>query len=235
MKRYRHATLALVEALPLRVRIAATATIVVLTVAILVWSLFLAPARPWERTGTLVVALRIVDTGAYEHALTLGVDNVAAHREASSRVLFRNALRVRMVAEDTSELIILANVRIPAGTYDALSVELRSPALTSKGTSSKALPGVRIPSPTLLLPVTYTVTRNETTAVILGLEELGNITSGAEHIWHPVVQVESRTGTVLERTVERAGTISGGTISSSRTYGMDDAGLMRLNYRAPVE
>lgn len=205
------------------------------TLAILSWVLVFAPARPWERTGTLVVALKVQDTGVHDTTLKVGFDEVAVTRGDSTRVLSRRTQRHELSSSDAGTVRVLAHARLPVGEYESVSVALQSPGLTSTVPGATRLPGIRLPSSVIRLPVQVSIRRKELTALIVSVEEpILRTQSDAEQTWLPVVQLESRVGADFEKISEAEGTVANGTVVASRTYGMDENGMMRLNYRAPI-
>ena len=128
---------------------------------------------------------------------------------------------------------IVSSHAVRTGDYTRLQFTLKNPELRMAEDAGK-IRRLSLWQEDVSLPLQYTVTQGETTVILIGFEIARALREdGDELVYVPTLQVESRNGVrVLER--EGAVEIEGGTIRTSALFGMNEQGIMQVNYRMPV-
>lgn len=209
--------------------------IVVLCVSAIAWTcyVFVPALIPWEETGRLVVVVRGVE-GDTSPSLSLTMDTIELVRADGGTEHARILSRRVTLDPQTSLPQVVCDAAVRVGVYTSITFTLTSPTVQGT-TSEKVVTPVTLPSEHVLLPLSFQVEKDETTALLLGIETTSMHPTQSGTVFLPIVMAESRKHTELKTVEDGTLIVSGGTITQSATYGMDAYGEMRINYRAPFE
>lgn len=205
----------------------------ILIVVSIIWLLFHRTARPWEASGALVVAIQPLSESDIQ--LSFGIDDMELVQEnGKTRRVSLLTRRVTIGTDVERRLQVLLTNEIPAGTYRGVRFTVRS--IESRSPSGEA-PAIEIPTEHIVIDSSFTVTKEQATVVIFGIEggQALHTDERGHTVYLPVIQAETRTGAVVSADKPETVSVSGGTIVSSMTFGMNAAGEMKQNYRAPKD
>lgn len=207
-------------------------TVCALAIAILV---YLRPElAPWIDTGKITIYVYEVPH-LTEHTTTFGVGIESLLLTGNTSRTIRNSIRRIQFAPHEHTLVQIADMNIPAGMYDGISVMLKSPELRNDWHTDIAPQPISLTQEHIHIPLPIHIKTDEQHVLIVGFETENTIRNGTERRQYlPVFQIEHRMGadTTFDPTLSR---VEGGVILHSGTYGMDWDGTMRYNFRAPEQ
>ncbi len=187
---------------------------------------------PWVPTGRLAILVHPSPALETDVQLGLGIDDVRLHRDDG--VVERATVLTRRVLFDTKNdsFALLIDTDVPEGNYTGFSFVLKSPELRNAWQQDTPPDHIALVSDAVYMDVSYHVTRDSLTAIMLGFETQRTLFEEDDTIvFLPVIQVETRNETSLLIGEDGTASVSGGVIKASATYGMDWDGRVRYNFR----
>jgi hypothetical protein len=138
-----------------------------------------------------------------------------------------------LLTPGSDELTLVLDTEVPTGSYTGFGFTIKSPEIRNPWQEDKAPEPILLTHDHMKLSVPFVVQKDSTAAIILALETMQAIhTKDETQFYLPVVQIETRTGVVVESENDTTyATVSGGEIQNSSTFGMDWNGRTRFNYR----
>ncbi len=187
-------------------------------------------------SGTLTIVTYTVPSagGPEERIFGLGLGDVRMMTPDGGSERLGSARPHRITLGDTSGKTVVASHSVRTGAYTGIRLTLKNPELRMAEDAVR-IRRLSLWNEQVSLDIPYTVIEGETTVILIGFE-LGNALrdTGDELVYVPTVHIETRQGVrVLE--VGDGIEIEGGTIGTSAMFGMNEQGVMRMNYRMPPQ
>lgn len=125
---------------------------------------------------------------------------------------------------------IYATAKVAANNYNKVRVKVKEVIVEEKnGAKEKAV----MPSTTMSIDVMVKVRDESSASVNLDVlaDQSLHVTTEGEYVFAPVVKVESRSNAVVETSSTGVVTISGGSVETSATVGMDIDGSVKSGFK----
>ena len=163
--------------------------------------------------------------------ITLEIEKVEVYSETEGWVEVSAESRLYNLLELKSKAImeLYGSTELNVGIYDRVRVTLGDVIVkTKKNGEIKAV----TPGSQLVFNLEMNVAANQMTYVMLDLlaDKSLHSTSDNRYVFVPVVQAQSQSGTQVAITDANQVTVTGGTLDSSSSVGMDLSGASRMNF-----
>lgn len=189
-----------------------------------------------QTTGN--VTLTITDAAANMGTITkvdMSVDRVYLHSASQGWVLVSQKAQTFSLLDlkAKSQLALLAQTDVAADTYDQVWLHITDVKVTQSGTVKTAT----LPSNDFKMSGVIKVNANAIATVVLDVlaDQSLYITDAKAVIFAPVVKLESRSNAQASVDSDSMVTISGGTVDTSTTAGMDVNGEVKTNFTIDAE
>lgn len=187
---------------------------------------------PSGNTGTLHVL--VTDAAANMQnisAVNMTVDKISLHSQAQNWTEISitpqtfNLLALKAAAKSA----LAAKVNIKADTYDQIWFHVTKVTVTESGVVKEA----KLPSGDLKMQGIMKVTGNQQSSVVVDVlaDQSLHKTGKGEFIFAPVVKFETRTNATVNAEANNLFTVSGGTVNTDTTMGMDVNGEVKNNFK----
>ncbi len=180
------------------------------------------------------VIFSVTDAAADMSGVTsvqMTVDKIEMHSAANGWVTVSNDVKTfdLLALKAQGALAAAADVNVAEGTYNQIRLHVQKVAVVKSGVEAEA----KLPSNNLEVTGTFTVTHDSTTSVKLDFlaDESFHITGNGKFIFAPVVKTESRTNADVSVAGDDKVVVSGGSVESDSTEGMDVDGTMRDGFK----
>lgn len=168
-------------------------------------------------------------------AVNLTVDKIEMQSEASGWVTVSNeVMQYDLLAlKAKGELALAAQTAVPEGVYNQVRLHVKKVTVVKSGVESEA----KLPSNTLQVKGKFTVKQSSTTSVKLDFvaDESLHLTGNGKFIFIPVVKAESRTGAEVTVSSNNVVLVSGGSVETSASVGMDVDGTVRDDFKLDAD
>lgn len=168
-------------------------------------------------------------------AVNMTVDKIEMQSEATDWVTVSNeVMQYDLLAlKVDGALALAAQTMVPEGEYNQIRLNVKNVMVVKSGVKTEA----KLPSNTLQIKGKFTVNQDSTTSVTLDFVADGSlhVTGNGKFIFAPVVKVESRTGAEVVINSNNLVIISGGSVESNITVGMDVDGMVRDNFKLETD
>ncbi|MEO5635098.1 MAG: DUF4382 domain-containing protein [Candidatus Paceibacterota bacterium] len=165
--------------------------------------------------------------------INMEVSQVSVHNATSGWAVVSTTPRtyglLALNAKNESDL--LADIRLPAGTYDQVRLMINSVVVKTKAGATKV---AKLPSGELKINTIFVVNADQTSSLnfdFLADKSLHVTTANGEYIFAPVVKTESRSNADVTINGDNSVLIVGGTKDDSSTEGMDIDGTVKTNFQ----
>lgn len=201
------------------------------------WYLWIvAPKKaPWEESGSLVVAVRVLPGPVREddRALGVNVDDVMLVRDTGDAVRATVLTRHVLLADTDDSVRVILETNVAVGSYAGVRLSLSSPEQRNAWTGDMAPAPITLVGEHMSLDIPFTVEKDTITALVLGFETNQAIHEHeGNNVYLPVIHTEARVGADVNTIAGDVVEVSGGSILGSKMFGMDWDASTYFNYRA---
>lgn len=179
------------------------------------------------------VIISVTDAAASMQGVSsvqLTVDKIEMHSAAKGWVTISNDTKQfdLLALKARGALSVAVNATVAAGTYNQVRLHVPKVIVVKSGVTTEA----KLPSNTLEINGTFSVTENTTTSIKFDFiaDESLHVTGDGKFIFAPVVKTESRTKANVSITADGLVTVGGGSVENAETAGMDLHGAMQENF-----
>lgn len=163
-------------------------------------------------------------------AVYLTVDKIEMHSPAKGWLTVSNATKQYELLgpKANSSLALAAQARVPEGTYNQVRVQVKKIEVVKSRVRSEA----KLPSRTIEVTGQFRVMQNSTTSINLDFlaDQSLRVANNGALIFIPVVKIEARANSSATVTAKDRIVVTGGTVDTIATMGMDLHGAMQDNF-----
>jgi len=161
----------------------------------------------------------------------LTVDKVEAHSAATGEwvtVLSTARQYDLLKLKQTGAAELLADVKLAAGTYDQIRLDVSRVSVVASGKTQDA----KLPSSTLKIVGNVVVKTDQTAVVTIDFiaDKSLHLTGSGKYMLAPVVRLEAKSGATVDVGSDEKVTVSGGKVDDDETVGMDEKGEVKAGF-----
>lgn len=177
-------------------------------------------------TGRVILAVKDAATASLQGAtaILLTVDKVEVHGATQDWMVVSTSTKqydlLKLKASGAAQL--LADINLPAGTYDQIRLNISKVEVTAGGKTTAA----KLPSSTLKIVGSFTVTAGQTSAATLDFmaDKSLHLTGKGTYILSPVVKLTTQSSADVAVDTDQKVTVRSGVKETEKTVGMDEKG-----------